>query len=133
MQINKQWLDEHDACDEGRTWFNEHFPEGGRLSEVLKALRDDAANMDPGDHDSTQPYGWATWLMSKVSAEVWDKITSASALAAWVGMNLELYKITWLDAKLWCIERAYQTFDKALALERLDSLIADFMAAFKEG
>ncbi|MEQ9852663.1 hypothetical protein ABRP57_09535, partial [Pectobacterium aroidearum] len=65
MKITKEQVDKH-ACEGGRAWFAENFPQGGEYSQIIQTL------------NAHKHYEWARWgasqaydlfLLGKTTAE----------------------------------------------------------------
>ena len=62
MKITRDWLKEHNACAEVLEWFDEHYPDGCELQDLLNELA------------ATKKYDyWCIWLLrwvGKVDTEI---------------------------------------------------------------
>ena len=59
MNITTAWLDEKEACLQGKGWFAKRFPAGERLELVIYALFADQA-LSPEKRSE-----WASWVMRR--------------------------------------------------------------------
>ncbi|MEC5343693.1 hypothetical protein ABRZ24_13920, partial [Brenneria populi] len=74
MKITKEQVDKF-ACEDGRAWFAENFPQGGEYSQIIQTL------------NANKHYEWARWgacqaydlfLLGKTTAEFIKAETSTT-------------------------------------------------------
>lgn len=53
MEINKEWLEEHEACDDGIDWFVNYYPNNN--VEAVELVK----------HLAGHRFDWANWLISQ--------------------------------------------------------------------
>lgn len=66
--ITARWLDKHNACFSGMSWFASRFPDGGKISDVLVLIV-----CEPAAEGS-----WVSWLMTRAKYTEVEWITSLS-------------------------------------------------------
>ena len=67
MIINKKWVNEKKACEDGAAWFNENYPSDVDGADVVeKLMTDETIKAIAEKHNNEMSLSWANWLIVRL-------------------------------------------------------------------